>query len=367
MKNKWMVLILVSSILLGVGCNSVKETDVRKKVSDETSDTSESSETLQTTTASGSSEPEEDPILPIEGDGTLWNTFRDEITGMHEEYPELEFALLAKDPDDADSFHALLVKNGDEVSEYALSSKGVFVLQKTYTYDEVSDFIAFHSYDEIMTLPVFPTRSMLTKEIRTKEEFSDGLYVGHIVGIKKDGSQVLVDISGHKQFPARDAEGCILSEYFDEKFTILDDVIDYTGHRHIIVDLLTDPETDPETGLVKAELYDPNGCWGIVINHKTTDPTNCYAVFDVPSWITICDFDINRADDTALDGYNGFKNSRDALKGSFFWYSVTHDVSGHVSDPRYSSTINSDDWYAITENGQEELIVIQDGYFCFIY
>ena len=57
MKNKLMVLILVSSILLGVGCNSVKETDVRKKVSDETSDTSESSESLQTTTASGSSEP----------------------------------------------------------------------------------------------------------------------------------------------------------------------------------------------------------------------------------------------------------------------------------------------------------------------
>ena len=368
MNRRILAMLVMSGIVLGTSCSLQKETKRRKTIEEDVSETSDTPETSPITTAPESSETEDDgTIHPVKGDGTLWNTFRGEIDLLHDEIPELEFTIRAEDPYDAGSYNSLLVKNGNEVSEYVLSDKDTFIVKDTYSYEDVSESIVFHSYDEIMSLPVFPTNDLLTKEIKNKEDVSNGIYMGKVVGIKKDGTQALVEISCEKEHPDRLATGLIIAEYEEFKYVVMDDYVDMQGLRWLSLGWVINPDTYPD-GLVKTMNYPNTSQWAFEDSVGRSSPTNCYVVLDISPTVFITgDFDADRADDDALDGYDSFRDDTTRLTDTFFWYSITHDVTQHVEDLRYSGSINSDDWFAVDVNGDDELLIVQYGFLAFLY
>ena len=361
-------------LLMNSACDSKKKTEQTKASEKVSSSTTTEETSTEPTTSSEDTKPTVVPIPLIKGDGSMWNAFRARIEEEHKADPERSFALGAKDPDDASSFYTLYVKEGEEVSEYAISSRNEFFFQKKYPYDELSGFMAFHSYKEIMSLPLFPSKPMLDKEILAKEDVKDDLYLGKVIGVKKDGSQVLVDLTSYRPFPEYDSSGYILADYFDKKFVIQSEEWDYEYNERLLLAVwMKDPKIDATTGRVAKEELNAFVLQGLLVSRKQNGDhfgggkDRGIVVLNLARSGDFYDGDSINADDDVLKDYESFRSSKSALENSFFWYSITHDLSGHVADPRYTGSINSDDWYVVDTRGQDELLVIQQGYLWFVY
>ena len=364
-RSRLLAACMAGILLMNTACDSKKKTK-KTKVTEKVSSATTVEETSTETTV--------DPIPLIEGDGTMWSVFRARIEEEHKADPERLFALGAKDPEDASSFYSLYVKEGEEVSEYAFSGRNEFSFQKKYPYDELSGFMAFHSYEEIMSLPLFPSNPMMDKEILSKEEVRDDIYMGKVIGVKKDGSQVLVDLSSYRPLPEYDSSGYILVDHSDKKFVIQSDEWDYEyDERELLAVWMKDPKINRSTGRVMKKELNAFVLQGILISrrqngdHFGDGKDRGIVLLNLARGAEFYDGDSQNADDVVLKDYESYRSSNGYVRSSFFWYSITHDLSGHVADPRYTGSINSDDWYVVDNNGQEQLLIIQSGYLWFVY